>query len=94
MTRKIYKDREGNKIGTLEYLQSSYLDLMLNIGLGVRAFRDETSFDTRIINDKINIYLAVRSCYDGDTSSPDRCINKTMKETPDFAKHIDYKPIK
>ena len=94
MAKKIYKDGEGNEIGTIDYLNGSYLDLMLNIGLGIKDFNDKKPFDIKIINDKINIYLAVRYCYDGDTSLTDKLINETMKEVPAFAKHINYKPIK
>lgn len=94
MANKIYEDREGNEIGTMEYINGSYLDFMSHIYFCISEFHDGKPFDVKIVNDKLNIYLAVRYCYDGDTSSVDNLINETMKEVPDFAKHIGYKPIK
>lgn len=93
MVKKIYKDREENEIGTIDYLNGSYIDLMLNIGLGIKDFNDNKPFDIKIIHDRINIYLAVRYCYNGDTSSADACINGMLKQVPNFAEHIGYKPI-
>ena len=93
MANKIYKDLEGNEIGTLEYLQGSYLNLMFHISLCLADFYNDKSFDIGIINDKLNTYLAVRYCYDENTSSGDCCINKIMSNASDFAKHINYKPI-
>ncbi len=93
MEQKIYEDKEGKKIGTLNNLIDSFGNILFQIGMGLNDFFSGKYVEKAIIHDRINTYLAVRFCYDGTTSSIDNRINEIVREIPSFAEHIGYKPI-
>ncbi len=89
-----YRDRDGNKIGTQENVNETFGSVVFNLGIGVGSFYAKKFVDINTIKDKINTYLAMRYCYDKNTSERDNNLDNLIQQIPEFAKYMGYKPIK
>ena len=87
------KDLDGKMIGTLENFGDSFGDVMLSVGMGIGSFMVGKDIDVEVIKDRINTYLGIRYCYDGDTSSRDKKLNGIMTNASGLAEQIEYKLI-
>ena len=73
-----FRDYSGNKIGTIENLDTEYFNVFFQLAKWSRGETDDTE-----VKDAVNHYKATKYCYrnrhEGDTSGMDEIINKKLE---------------